>query len=191
MVRDCEIGGFCGEDQQVVEEKEPGVSARRRIAAVYRFLQSESTLVLSTCGAQGLAHATPLYYVAAENLDLYWISSKSSRHSLNLSERDGASVAVFRATFEWRRIAGVQMEGECAQVEEEERAIYLPAYRERFRLGALFSRMIALGTMYRFRPRWARYIDNSKRFGGRFEIELAGRGSLDEQRKRAGRRTRF
>lgn len=151
------------------------MSSEHKIETVYRFLQQESTVVLSTCGPDGRAHATPLYYLVAENLDLYWISAKSSRHSQNLITNRRVSAAVFRATFEWRKIVGVQMEGECAEAEERERALSLPAYRERFQLGALFSQAIALGTMFRFRPRWLRYIDNSKRFGGKFEIELTER----------------
>jgi hypothetical protein len=44
------------------------------------------------------------------------------------------------------------------------------AYTERFRLGGEFENAIARSTLYRFDPAGIRYIDNSERFGYRFEL---------------------
>jgi len=45
-------------------------------------------------------------------------------------------------------------------------------YTERFQLGTLFQLGISRSTLFCFRPSWIRYIDNSKRFGYKFEISL-------------------
>ena len=145
---------------------------QRRIDVVYRFLEKQSTFVLSTSGADGAMHSAPLYYLPSPKLELFWLSSRSSRHSQDIAQSSQASAAVFQPTFEWRQIAGVQMHGACFIAEEQDRIRRLDAYCERFHLGSLFSVAIAQATLYRFTPLWVRYIDNSKRFGYRFEIEL-------------------
>lgn len=144
----------------------------KRIATVHTLLDAQSTLVLSTAGSEAEPHATPLYYLATPRLDLFWLSSRSTRHSQALALHPRASAAVFVPTFEWRQIAGVQMEGICAIAGDDERALHLEAYCARFHLGSVLSAVISRSTLYRFRPTWLRYIDNRKRFGYRFELTL-------------------
>jgi nitroimidazol reductase NimA-like FMN-containing flavoprotein (pyridoxamine 5'-phosphate oxidase superfamily) len=74
-------------------------------------LKSESTLALATCCEDGAPHVAPLFYIAGENLELYWFSSPSSRHSSNLEANRAAAVTVYRPTEEWKEIRGVQMRG--------------------------------------------------------------------------------
>jgi uncharacterized protein YhbP (UPF0306 family) len=143
-----------------------------KIRKVFEFLQSESTLVLSTKNAEGAVHSTPLFYLAAENLDLMWLSSADSRHSASVRVEPNVSIAVFRPTFEWRKIAGVQMHGSCSIVENAERAPILDAYCSKFQLGTVLSLAVSRSIVYRFRPQWIRYIDNQKRFGYKFELVL-------------------
>ena len=143
-----------------------------KIRKVYEFLQSESTLVLSTLSAGAAVHSTPLFYSVAENLDLMWLSSADSRHSQSVRVEPQVSIAVFRATFEWRKIAGVQMHGFCSIVEGPERSPILDAYRSRSQLGTVMSFAVSTSLVYRFRPQWVRYIDNQKRFGYKFELLL-------------------
>lgn len=143
-----------------------------RIRKVYDFLQSESTLVLSVTDKDGKAHSAPLFYFVAENLDLHWLSSADSRHSRCLISEPRSSVSIFRATFDWRKIVGVQMEGLSAVVAGPERSSLVQAYCTRFELGMVPSLVVAGSTLYRFRPQWIRYIDNDKHFGYKFELSL-------------------
>jgi uncharacterized protein YhbP (UPF0306 family) len=156
-------------------EKNP--RTQKRIAAVYAFLCEQSTCVLSSAGKGGALHATPLFYLPEKDLDLFWLSSKSSRHSEDVAGRIDASMAIFAPTFAWKDIVGVQMEGTCSVVEGAERKPRLKAYSERFHLGTVFSIALRQSTLYRFHPRWVRYTDNRKRFGYRFEIDLADASS--------------
>jgi uncharacterized protein YhbP (UPF0306 family) len=147
-------------------------AGRDKIRKVHEFLQSESTLVLSTKGADGAVHSAPLFYLPAENLDLMWLSSGDTRHSEHVRVEPRVSVAVFRSTFEWRKIAGVQMDGQCSIIDGSERSPILDAYCSRFQLGTALSFTVSKSLLYRFRPRWIRYIENQRRLGYKFEIVL-------------------
>jgi uncharacterized protein YhbP (UPF0306 family) len=50
------------------------------------------------------------------------------------------------------------------------RASVSTVYRERFRLGRTFGALLSRSTLYEFTPSWLRCVDNSRRFGYRFEL---------------------
>jgi uncharacterized protein YhbP (UPF0306 family) len=137
------------------------------------FLKSHGTLTLSTAGEDGAPQSAPLFYIADEQLCLYWLSSASSRHSRNLKRRPEAAVSVYTATEDWKEIRGVQMRGAVAVVEgRSERRDMIESYCARFRLDAQMNAAIARSRLYRFQPEWIRYLDNSKRFGYKFELTV-------------------
>ena len=142
------------------------------IRKVYEFLQTQSTLVLSTRGAEGEVHSAPLFYLVTEGLELLWLSSADTQHSRDLLAEPQAAVSVFRPTFAWREIAGVQMRGVCQTVDNLEREALVVGFRERFGLGDEFASVIAGSRLYRFRPHWARLIDNMQGFGSKVKLEL-------------------
>ena len=148
-------------------------------------LAAESTLTLSAVAADGQPHAAPVFYLPATLpeaggpvslspgcLDLVWLSSPSSLHSACLHADPRAAAAIYRPTFAWRQIAGVQMHGHCSVVDGQERAALLPRYCGRFQLGSILSLAIRRSTLYRFRPRWVRLLDNRRGFGWKQEFLL-------------------
>jgi uncharacterized protein YhbP (UPF0306 family) len=137
------------------------------LARVHALLEGETTVVLATCGAEPIA--TPLFFVA-DGFDLYWLSSPDSRHSRNVAERPRCAVSVHAAVTDWRDIRGLQMEGDASVASEREPAI--TRYRARFRLGPELDAALDASTLYLFRPRWLRYLDNSLGFGFKREIFL-------------------
>jgi uncharacterized protein YhbP (UPF0306 family) len=137
------------------------------LARVYALLESETTAVLATRESDPVA--TPLFFVA-DGLELYWLSSTDSRHSRNLAHHPKCSVSVHVAVTDWRDIRGLQMDGDGYVAAEREPAI--ARYRARFRLGPEFDSVIEASTLYVFRPRWLRYLDNSLGFGFKREIFL-------------------
>jgi uncharacterized protein len=140
---------------------------------VARFLRSHSTLALATVSAEGAPRAAALFYLFQDDWRLYWFSSTASEHSRNLKRDRAAAVSVYRPTADWRKIRGVQMRGTATPVTGRTlRRLIIRAYVERFRLGTLFRFAMARSTLYCFQPEWLRYIDNSKRFGYKFEIAL-------------------
>ena len=139
---------------------------------VEEFLRAESTLVLSVSDSSGAVHSAPLFYWPGEQLRLYWISEEKSRHSQAILANPQVSVAVFHSTFDWRAIAGVQMQGTAAVVEDGQRNTVLAGYKARFHLKHVFAAILAASTLYCFRPAWVRYTDNQSLFSRKFELTL-------------------
>ena len=136
-------------------------------------LNSENTLVLATLNADGTSRATPLFYLAGEDLQLYWFSSLSSQHSKNLKISPDAAAAVFRPTDDWKRICGVQMRGQVTLVRDPAiRRTIREAYADRFRLNLMLRTPMKQSGLFVFRPIWIRYLDNTRRFGYKFEINF-------------------
>ena len=59
--------------------------ARKQLELVAALLGEETTLSLATTGEDGQACVAPLFYIVDKELSLYWLSSESSLHSLNLA----------------------------------------------------------------------------------------------------------
>jgi uncharacterized protein YhbP (UPF0306 family) len=138
-----------------------------------QLLLEESTLALATVDPDGAPAIAPLFYLAdAELLRLYWLSSPSSRHSRNLGVQSEAAVTVFHPTSDWRSIRGAQMTGPVEIVRGARRKELLALYAERFALRASFRLAIRRSSLYEFRPRRVRYLDNSVRFGYKTDFEL-------------------
>jgi uncharacterized protein YhbP (UPF0306 family) len=146
------------------------VTHTQQVAA---FLKSQSTLSLATTAGDGTPHVAPLFYFADDDLRLYWLSSASSLHSRNLKRSPRASVSIYAPTERWQEIRGVQMRGAVAIITARStRSEIVEAYCSRFHLEPHFQPAIARSRLYRFQPEWIRYLDNSKRFGYKFELRV-------------------
>jgi uncharacterized protein YhbP (UPF0306 family) len=145
----------------------------RKLDTIRTLLVAQSTLLLATVDGNGDPRATPLFYLAGEGPRLYWFSSSASLHSRNAMRAGKASAAVFAETDAWRKIRGVQMRGSVTQVRETElRQTVAAQYVERFHLSAAPRLALRRATLYCLRPTWIRYLDNARRLGFRFEMEL-------------------
>jgi uncharacterized protein YhbP (UPF0306 family) len=143
----------------------------KQLELIAALLRKETTLSLATSGAGGEASVAPLFYFADKELSLYWFSSESSLHSLNLERTLRAAATVYRSARSWREICGVQLRGEVSRVTEpERRAALAKAYYERFKLGRVFRLALHTSVLYCLRPEFFRYIDNARGFGYKFEL---------------------
>ena len=152
----------------------------RKLEALRRLLEEQSTLTLATVDADGAARATPLLYVPEfidlpeGGLRLFWFSSASSVHSRNCAGEPMAAAAVYAETDEWRKIRGVQMRGRVEAVRDREARLEIAArYVERFRLSTAPRLALGRATLYCLRVEWIRYMENARRLGYRFEMEWA------------------
>jgi uncharacterized protein YhbP (UPF0306 family) len=151
--------------------------AQEQLESIAVLLAEETTLSLATAGEDGEPSVAPLFYLADEELSLYWLSSESSAHSENLARMPRASVTVYRSATSWRQIRGVQMRGLVSSVTQpRQRRAIIQAYGERFKLGTAFRLVIRRSVLYSFRPDWIRSIDNATGFGSRFELERSPEG---------------
>lgn len=145
-------------------------SRTKQFELVAALLETESTLALATTDEDGRAAVAPLFYLA-EGLCLYWISATTTEHSENLKRDPTSSVTIYRPTDNWKDIRGVQMRGCVFPVKNgKRRKELIGLYSDRFRLGVNFQPTIARRTLYTFRPNFVRYIDNSQRFGYKFDL---------------------
>jgi hypothetical protein len=145
--------------------------SQSQLELIAQLLREQTTLSLATTGQDGEASATPLFYFADNDLCLYWLSSESSQHSLNLSRTPHVAATVYREAISWKEICGVQIRGEASIVPEpERRKALLKAYCERFQLGTVFRMAILQSTLYLLQPDFFSYIDNARGFGFRFEL---------------------
>jgi uncharacterized protein YhbP (UPF0306 family) len=145
--------------------------SQSQLELIANLLREETTLSLATTGQDGEASATPLFYFADNDLSLYWLSSESSQHSLNLRRTPRVAATVYRNAQSWKEICGVQIRGEASIVAQpERRKALLKAYCERFQLGTVFRMAIRQSTLYLLQPDFFRYIDNARGFGFRFEL---------------------
>ena len=107
--------------------------------AIRAFLASQSTLALATINADGTPQSAPLFYVSDDDLNLYWLSSPRSRHSVNLTERANVAATIYAAVWDWQAIRGLQIEGRAIAIENEERQRILTRYRDKFTLPSSFD----------------------------------------------------
>ncbi len=73
------------------------------------YLASHHTMSLATVG-QGLPHAATVFYVN-RGFNLYFVSSPTSRHGLNLTYNPRVSATIDEDYSQWRLIKGIQLEG--------------------------------------------------------------------------------
>jgi uncharacterized protein YhbP (UPF0306 family) len=145
--------------------------AQKQLDLIAALLRQQTTLSLATTGEDGEAAVAPLFYIAGNDLTLYWLSIQSSLHSLNLARSPRAAATVYRNTLNWKEIRGVQMRGSVAGIDEPERRVPLiEAYCERFKLGRVLRLATRNCVLFAFEPEFFRYIDNSRGFGFKFEV---------------------
>ncbi len=138
--------------------------------AVRAFLEAHSTLALATVSADGLPQVAPLFYVSDDDLNLYWLSSQTSRHSINLAAQPQAAATIYPDVWQWTDIRGVQVEGRAEIVRNpQERQTILARYQTKFKLPAAFDSQIAISALYILRPTWIRWLDNAVQFGYKAE----------------------
>jgi uncharacterized protein YhbP (UPF0306 family) len=146
---------------------------KSKLDRIRELLRSQTTLVLATTDENSMPRSTPLFFVADEDLRLYWFSSRSSLHSKNCVRHPEVSIAVSRNVHRWQEIEGVQMQGLVSIVTDP--ALRKPIacdYSARFQLGNFFTFAIQRSSLYCFAPSWVRYLNNARRFGYKFELNL-------------------
>jgi len=146
-------------------------------AQVRAFLAERNSLTLATLGPDGNPQAADLYYAETDDLSLYFVSIPGSRHAANIARDPHVAVTIHADTSRWRDIRGVQLEGTCAPVTGAEQAGAWKRYVAKFPFvlaDAALARALKKVSVYRFTPRWLRWIDNTAGLGHNQEWILVG-----------------
>ena len=142
-------------------------------AIIRAFLETQSTLALATVDSEGQPDIAPLFYVSDDQLNFYWLSAPTSRHSANLVARKRVAGTVYPSVWQWNDIVGLQVEGDAEAINDDRvREQILNLYLRKFHLPPELDAVIAASTLYRLRPGWIRYMDNSISFNYKTEINL-------------------
>jgi len=151
-------------------------------ARIETFLDAHHVMTLAT-GAGGAVHAASLMY-AREGFALCWTSDPATRHSRELEAEPRVAATIAPDYTDFRAIRGLQIAGRAARLAdpwEIERARTLMTARYAF-LAALAQGPEALRAawakagFYVLRPERITLIDNSRGFGHKETLELAGGG---------------
>lgn len=151
---------------------EPGLKEQ-----VGRFLEQQSTMTLATAGPDNSPFAADLYFVSNSDLDLFFISEPGARHAENISQNPNIAATIHGASWDWRDIKGLQLEGKCTKITNlAQRAEALRLYGQKFKFLPAFSAIITRHNVYQITPNWLRWVDNSVTFGYKQELVIpAGR----------------
>ncbi|KAA3644744.1 MAG: hypothetical protein DWQ07_15155 [Chloroflexi bacterium] len=149
-----------------------------QISAAHRKLLNEyldlSTMTLGTVGQDGQAHVAPVYFVADENIDLYFFSKPDSQHIQDLEGNPSAAISIYPECFDWQEIRGVQMQGSVgSNIPRKKEKQLIKLYSEKFPFVSGLKIAFTENRMYQFRPEWVRVVDNRVQFGHKTEFSLA------------------
>ena len=142
-------------------------------AQALEYLAAHHVMSLATQGEDGPWAAAVFY--AHDDFDLFFLSSRTSRHARHIMDRPGVAAAIHENYGDWRAIRGIQLEGEATILEGADREAAISRYKQRFPFVATAGELaeaFARVSWFRLRPARLYLIDNSKGFGQRDEVRL-------------------
>jgi uncharacterized protein len=157
---------------------------RRRFREVrpqaLHYLATHNTLTVATAGPTG-PWAAALFYVN-DAFVLYWLSDPASRHSLNVAHNPHAAITIHEDYRDWRVIQGLQMEGTVEQLGpprsvEGPMQMYAAKYPflgDRRHPRPALAPALESARVYRFTPSRVLFLDNTRGFGRRDELDPRG-----------------
>jgi len=150
---------------------------------ILAYMKSHNTVSLAT-EKDGVPHAATVFYINI-GLDLYFLSSPSSRHGENFSLNPIFSGTINEDYSNWLLIKGIQMQGRVKEVGGIlENGGIARAYVKKFpavtnfllsprKLGQAIAQKVAKVKFYKLTPSGIYFIDNEISFGHRDELLLA------------------
>jgi uncharacterized protein YhbP (UPF0306 family) len=144
-------------------------------SAILEELRRNTVLTLAAVGVAG-PHAVSLFY-AHDNFDIYWLSDPKTRHSQNVASSPSTSVTIAAQQTDYRKIRGLQMEGETRRLGDASEAtagfdllVDRYPFLKQFAVGKL-ARHLGAAAVYLFRPTKITLIDNARGFGFKQTLE--------------------
>lgn len=138
------------------------------------FLALCKTASLATVDAQGVPFAANIQYTHDRAWRLYWVSSSSSAHSVNLGAKPQVAFSIYAHADSPEMIHGLQLRGNATLIEADLRDEAYKLYAEKypFVTGPPYDKAMRVQQFYCFTPTWLRWIDNRKGFGWKVEKTL-------------------
>ncbi len=145
---------------------------------VAAYLAGHHVMTLATQGPQG-PWASAVFY-AGDGASLIFLSAPNTRHCRNLAQDARCAATIQEDYREWSQIKGIQLEGRVIELQGDEEKRAQRLYGENVPVvGAVADvppaivNALAKVRWFRLVPEHFHFIDNSKGFGHRDEIDLA------------------
>jgi uncharacterized protein YhbP (UPF0306 family) len=144
---------------------------------VESYLRNHNVATLAT-GMDGDLWAAALFYVN-EGFTLYFLSSQTNRHILNLAKSPRVAITIQEDYSDWLKIKGVQLEGIATEISGIEEKHAIKIYGEKFPVVGLMANAplaivsaLSMICWYKVIPHRLYFIDNSLGLGHREEVLL-------------------
>ena len=141
------------------------------------YLAAHHVMTLATQGAEGPWAAAVFY--ASDGCSLVFLSSPNTRHCRNLALDARCAATIQEDYSDWAEIKGIQLEGRVTELQGDEERCAQTLYGEKFPIASPLGNVPSAIVKALARVRWFRlvperfhFIDNSKGFGHRDEIDL-------------------
>jgi uncharacterized protein YhbP (UPF0306 family) len=145
---------------------------------VLGYLREHQVATLATHNSMGLWAAAVFY--ANDGYTLYFLSSPTSRHCLNLTENHRVAVTIQEDYADWLEIKGVQIEGFVSELSGQEEGAARKLYGQKFPIigklaqaPAAIVKALTKVRWYKVVPQRLYFIDNAVGLGHRDEVDLS------------------
>ena len=140
---------------------------------IQELLKTISTMTLATANPEGNPYAAPVYFVADDEMRLYFFSETNSQHSQDIARNPRVAAAIYPECEGWQDIKGLQLRGEVRLVApSQEWDSAWARYQVKFPFVRALKTVVAKNQLYIFIPSWIRLVDNSRGFGYKKEWNL-------------------
>ncbi|MDX1614026.1 MAG: pyridoxamine 5'-phosphate oxidase family protein [Candidatus Promineifilaceae bacterium] len=154
------------------ETAESAAAVRERALA---YLQAHRVVTLATNGPHGLWAAAVFY--ATQQFELLFLSAGHTRHARNLAVEPQVAGTIQEDYRDWPEIKGIQLEGRVDRLDGRARRAAIDRYHQKYPFLAqappVVQQALEKVNWYRLTPSRLYYIDNSRGFGHRDEIDLS------------------
>jgi len=144
---------------------------------VQRYLRDHNVATLATSDGMN-PWAAALFY-ASDGYTLYFLSSPTSRHCLNLVKNPCVAVTIQEDYSDWLEIKGVQIEGVACEISGGEEKKARKLYGQKFHVVGMLAQApaaivqaLAKVRWYKIVPQRLYFINNLIGLGHRDEIKL-------------------
>ena len=149
-----------------------------RRSTVLDYLRDHRVATLATCCKEA-PWASAVFYVN-DGFTLFFLSSATTRHCMNLSGNKRIAVTIQEDYADWLEIKGVQIEGSASEISGAEEAKARRLYGEKFpvvgklaQAPAAIVKALAKVRWYKVVPHRLYFVDNAAGLGHRDEVILS------------------
>jgi uncharacterized protein YhbP (UPF0306 family) len=143
-------------------------------ASALAYLQDHHVMTLATNGPLGLWAAAVFY--TSDGFHLTFLSAGHTRHAQNIAASPRVAATIQEDYADWQSIQGIQLEGITRMLLGEEREEAIVRYAAKFRFLArpvsAIEAALTRVNWYCLSPERLFFVDNSRGFGHRDEIEV-------------------